>query len=239
MNFKEFEELINSGQKEITLNEDVILAEGEDEIYLDVIEINTEGLVIDGKNHTINGKNKASILYVEAPNVTLKNIIFKNGFSEYVGGALSNYSNGLKINHCQFINNSTSSCSDLYGGAIYNTPGSSASIEKSVFKENGSDFAGAIYIDTNSIIEIRNSIFASNTCEFDGGAIYNKGKLIVDNSIFNRNAAVDGGAIYNEKDLIVKNSIFKDNIANKGNDIKTKNNDIEVYDSKCEFINNE
>ena len=118
MNFKEFEELINSGQKEITLNEDVILAEGEDEIYLDVIEINTEGLVIDGKNHTINGKNKASILYVEAPNVTLKNIIFKNGFSEYVGGALSNYSNGLKINHCQFIDNSTSSCSDLYGGAI-------------------------------------------------------------------------------------------------------------------------
>lgn len=239
MNFKEFEELIKSGQKEIVLNEDVLLAEGEDEIYLDVIEINTEGFVIDGKNHTIDGKGMASILYIEAPNVTLKNIIFKNGYSEYVGGALSNYSNELMINHCQFIDNATVNCSDLYGGSIYNAPNSSIFIERSIFKFNGSDYGGAIYIDSDSNIELKGSIFEENCSEFDGGAIYNKGKLIVNDSIFNRNAAVDGGAIYNEKDLIIRNSIFNNNIDRDGYDIITENKDIILSDSNCNLNNNE
>lgn len=239
MNFKEFEELIDSGLKEISLTEDVILDEGEDERYLDVIEIGTDGFVIDGKNHTIDGGNKASILYVEASNVILKNIIFKNAYSEYVGGAISNYSNDLRIEHCQFIDNSTCNCSDLYGGAIYNAPSSTLFIEKSVFKDNGSDYGGAIYIDSDSSLHLKDSIFESNTCEFDGGAICNKGNLIVKDSIFNNNAAVYGGAIYNERDLIVNDSFFKNNIASEGYDIKTENEDISVFDSQCEFINNE
>ena len=221
MNFKEFEELIKSGQKEIILNEDVLLDDGEDETYLDVIEINTEGFIIDGGNHTIDGDNKASILYVEAPNVTLKNIIFKNGYSEYVGGAI------------------TCNCSDLYGGAIYNAPASSLFIEKSIFKDNGSDYGGAIYIDSDSSVDLKNSIFEANTCEFDGGAIYNKGDLRVKDSIFNNNAAIYGGAIYNEKALIVNDSFFKNNIGSEGYDIKTENEDITVSNSQCEFINNE
>lgn len=239
MNFKEFEELIKSGQKEIILNEDVLLDDGEDETYLDVIEINTEGFIIDGGNHTIDGDNKASILYVEAPNVTLKNIIFKNGYSEYVGGAISNYSKDLRIEHCQFIDNSTCNCSDLYGGAIYNAPASSLFIEKSIFKDNGSDYGGAIYIDSDSSVDLKNSIFEANTCEFDGGAIYNKGDLRVKDSIFNNNAAIYGGAIYNEKALIVNDSFFKNNIGSEGYDIKTENEDIVVSNSQCEFINNE
>ncbi|ADC47162.1 adhesin-like protein [Methanobrevibacter ruminantium M1] len=235
MNFKEFEELINSGVKEISLNEDISL---EDKTQAP-IEIKTDGLVIDGKNHIIDGNNKLPILYIKASNITLKNIIFKNGFSEDYSGAITNYSNDLKVEHCQFIDNSTENAGDLYGGAIYNGENSKLTVEKSIFKENDSDFGGAIFIDSDSTVKINNSVFELNISEFDGGAIYNKGELIIDKSIFNQNMAFKGGAIFNENSLTINDSHFKNNKASDGNDIQTENEDISISNSLCEFINND
>ena len=50
-NFREFEELIDSGAKEITLTEDIILEQS--------IEINTNGRVIDGNSHVIDENNNS------------------------------------------------------------------------------------------------------------------------------------------------------------------------------------
>lgn len=240
MNFKEFEELIESGIEEITLSEDIILEKGEEDRFIEGIVINMDGLIIDGKNYTIDGNSEVSILSINASNITLKNIIFKNGFSEDFCGAINNHSNDLRINHCQFIDNESEDFGNAHGGAIYNAPNSKILIEKSVFKDNGSDYGGAIFIDSNSIFEINDSVFESNTVEFEGAAIYNKGKLIIDNSIFTRNAAFRGGAIYNEKDLIIKDCKFINNIAGEGNDIFTENKDnLNIINSVCEFINND
>ena len=240
MNFKEFEELIERGIDEITLTEDVILEKGEEDTFIEGIEIKRDKLIIDGKNHTIDGNSKVPILSVNASNITLKNIIFKNGFSQDLCGAINNYSNDLMINHCQFIDNESEDFGNAHGGAIYNGPDSNVLIEKSVFKDNGSDYGGAIFVDSNSSMEIKNSAFESNTVEFEGAAIYNKGELTIDNSIFTRNDAFRGGAIYNEKDLIIKDCKFINNIAGEGNDIFTENKDnLSIIDSVCEFINND
>ena len=84
------------------------------------------------------------------------------------------------------------------------------------------------------------SIWCNDTVEFEGAAIYNKGELIIDNSLFTRNAAFRGGAIYNENDLIIKDCKFINNIAGEGNDIFTENKDnLNISNSICQFINND
>ncbi|WP_298523242.1 right-handed parallel beta-helix repeat-containing protein [uncultured Methanobrevibacter sp.] len=216
MNFKEFEELINSGAKEITLTEDVLLEDGEEEEYDEGIEINSDDLIIDGNDYAIDGCRKASLFIINASNITLKNILIKNCYCEYSGAAIDNRSN-LIIENCRFVDNS----SDDLGGSIYNASNSNLTIQSSIFEENKSDFGGAIYND--SILNISNSIFKSNSSEFDGGAIYNRGNLVIKNSLFDKNAAVYGGAIYNENILTVESSEFKNCIANDGNHIETEN----------------
>ena len=102
-NFKELEELINSGVKEISLTEDV-MSEGN---YEDGIIICTDGLIIDGNNHKIDANSLGRIFIVEAKNVTLKNIVFVNGKTNGGGGAIVNYDVNLRIINCCFKNNLT------------------------------------------------------------------------------------------------------------------------------------
>ena len=227
MNFGEFEQLINSGAEEITLTEDVILDEGEKEKYEEGIEISKNNFIIEGNNHAIDGCMKVPLFIINASNITLKNILFKNCYCEYLSAAVDNRGD-LIIENCRFIDNS----SDDLGGAIYNAPNSKLAIQSSIFEENRSDFGGAIYND--SILNISNSIFKSNSSEFDGGAIYNKGNLVIKNSLFDKNAAFYGGAIYNENILSVKSSEFKNSIANDGNHIETENKmNLNIID--CSF----
>lgn len=115
MNFKEFDKLIHSQSKRITLAQDVILEEGEEVIYKNGIEIDLDGLVIDGCGHTIDARDKTRIFNIRAQlQVTIKNITFKNAFHSQ-GGAINNYSKLLTIGCCNFENNAADD-----GGAIYN-----------------------------------------------------------------------------------------------------------------------
>ena len=58
MNFKEFEQLINSGVEEIFLTENVLLEDCEEEDYISGIEINADNLIIEGNGHIIDGNKK-------------------------------------------------------------------------------------------------------------------------------------------------------------------------------------
>ena len=76
-----------------------------------------KSITIDGQGNTIDAQGKASIFYVQANNVILKNIIFKNGNSadEYgadrYGGAIYWFGPYGSVSGCSFINNK--------GGAIF------------------------------------------------------------------------------------------------------------------------
>lgn len=43
------------------------------------IELDEDNLTIDGQNHVIDANNLSRIFYITGKNITLKNIIFKNG----------------------------------------------------------------------------------------------------------------------------------------------------------------
>lgn len=227
MNFHEFEKLVNCGVKEMALTEDVILQDCEAQNYVWGIEICTDNLIIDGNNHSIDGNGTASLLNINASNIILKNIIFKNGCFECSGGAIRSTGH-LVIENCDFIDN----YSDYYGGAIYSTCG--LHVKNSRFIKNRADYGGAIYIDIDSLsgLTLEGCVFDSNTSEFEGGAIYNRSKAQIHESSFVKNASFKGGAIYNNHLLNIKSSSFKNNIASDGNHIESEKN---VNICKCDF----
>lgn len=60
---------------------------------------------------------------------------------------------------------------------------------------------GAIRTEIKTDICVENSRFMANLADVVGGAIYNKGKLDVHNSIFEENAATMVRALYSEIEL--------------------------------------
>lgn len=95
MNFKEFEELINSGEGEIALTEDVV--PDEDQNW---IRMKKDGLTIDGNGHTIELKR----FHVQAKNVTLKNMDFLNN-DEYSFLFEIDSESSLTLIDCSFQDN--------------------------------------------------------------------------------------------------------------------------------------
>ncbi|SDA48487.1 hypothetical protein [Methanobrevibacter millerae] len=75
MNFKEFEELINSGAEEIVLTEDIFISD-EDNSKSFEISLDVDNLIIDGNNHTIESVNCE--FEIRGDNITFKNINFKD-----------------------------------------------------------------------------------------------------------------------------------------------------------------
>ena len=93
-------------------------------------------ITIDGQGHTIDAQGKARIFYVQANNVILKNIIFKNGNSVDQGGAIYAAGTSLTVNNCTFIGNSADQ-----GGAIF-WQGTGGSVFGSTFIGNSADMDG-------------------------------------------------------------------------------------------------
>lgn len=181
MNFKDFEDLINSQSKEISLNDDVILGDGEN--YENGIEITTEGLAIDGNGHVIDGNAHAKAFLIRSENVTLKNLTFRNCISRKRngGGAIENWAKHLSIKHCHFNTNSSYNG----GGAIYTF--NDMDLTDCTFKGNFSieSDGGAIFLDSFGDCSLKavfkNCIFKDNCADgqfkdfsSNAGAIYNR-----------------------------------------------------------------
>lgn len=116
MNFKELDKLIHSRKNRITLTSDVVLEDGEELIYKNGIEIDVDGLIIDGKGHTIDARDKARIFNVRAKlQIIIVNVVFKNGLHREGGGAICSFSKFLTLGNCTFNHNTSNE-----GGAIYN-----------------------------------------------------------------------------------------------------------------------
>ena len=116
MNFKELDRLIHSNQKRIALTSDVVLEDGEELIYKNGIDIDLNGLILDGNGHTIDARDKVRIFNIRANlQVIITNLVFKNGLHNQGGGAICNFSKYLALGYCTFNHNSANE-----GGAIYN-----------------------------------------------------------------------------------------------------------------------
>lgn len=203
-----------------------------DKKYLKGIELSNDNLVIDGNGHEIDGAEACAPFIINAKNVILKNIIFKDCHGSNDAGVLIvNKNASLKIKNCEFRGNIGVSAGviDNYGeleiadsrfvkniggmgGCIYND--NSLSVINSSFESNKSNNAGAIQNNVNGNLNIENCRFNENSAipklELSnqpgvgcGGGIGNFGKLSVNKCKFNDNTAQgDGGAIANQKGTI-------------------------------------
>ena len=199
-NFRYLDDLIHSGVKEIVLDSDIVLDDGEESEYeRDGITIDVDGLVIDGRNHTIDAREKVPIFYVRAEDVTIRNVNFINGFTDEYGGAIYN-SGKLTVIESHFKNN-LAGFEDYIGcgGAIYNagnlTVIESHFINNKSCSEYDAGGGGAIYARASSVTNILKSTFENNSSQCDGGAIISDGELTIRKSRFANNSSDYGGGV--------------------------------------------
>lgn len=226
------------------------------------ISINTNNLIIKSKSSSskavLDAKNDNSrIFLINATNVRLENLIFKNMNSEKwgavcilkshftivncefinnkgrVGGLfIDDDSPHATIKNCQFINNKAiyiTTTGGTYGGAI-DSHSSYTTIEDCTFINNYADNnGGAIYFTRGDNNQIINSNFKENSAE-DGGAISisSTAEATITYSKFNdNNATQSGGSIYNNGKLLIEKSEFKNDNAPQAGTIQN-NNELEI-----------
>ncbi|MDR0913141.1 MAG: hypothetical protein LBM96_11170, partial [Methanobrevibacter sp.] len=166
-------------------------------------------------NAIFNGESQSRIFTISGNNISLENIVFKNGKDNY-GGAIYNTGNNTKVMNSIFNNNSVS----YYGGAIENY-GHNFSISDSNFNDNSASSSGAIS-NSGHNFSISGSNFTDNFANYGyGGAISNIGghNVSISGSNFNDNSATgSGGAIYNSggNGFNITDSNFNSNLANIG-----------------------
>ena len=114
--------------------------------FLEGIPIDKDNITINGNNHIIDANGKVRIFNITGKNVTLKNIIFKNGYTDEYGGAIRNDKGQINIINCKFIGNNAKG----NGNDISNTPESEIKIESCEFSKINSKYPiwnyGKIYI---------------------------------------------------------------------------------------------
>ena len=222
-NFNYLDQLVNCGAKEIKLNSDIILENGEETKYIEGIKLNTFNMVIDGMGHTIDACGKVRIFEVLGKNITLKNITLKNGCcKEGYGGAINIPISGrLNIINCSICDNESKT-----GGAIYCN--GDLAIKSSIFSGNKSEGnGGALEIkdrdnvmDHQGICLIEESTFSNNTAKYCGGAIYkfaHRESVTITKCIFlNNTSKEEGGAIDCGKAKIFKSTFKANNTAGDG-----------------------
>lgn len=246
-NFKQLDELIHSDEVNLRLTFDVLLDGDEAEEFKEGIKIDVDNLVLDGQNHVIDADNSVSIFKIDAKNVTIKNTVFKNAFSD-MGGAVSNIGD-VKFEDCKFCKNTASEL----GGAIVNDE--KMTISNCEFENNSSGgVGGAIAATFASELQISGTKFIKNTVSFDiscrgkiipseaqgfGGAIYNNGKLDITESEFSENSCErNGGAmiVLPDSKISIEKSLFRDNHAKIDGGVIHTMGDINIDNS--EFRNN-
>ncbi|WP_298499614.1 right-handed parallel beta-helix repeat-containing protein [uncultured Methanobrevibacter sp.] len=222
-NFEYLDGLIHESEsKKIILDRDISIDGYEVEFYEGGIDLDIDGLVIDGGGMTIDAMQKSRIFLVSADNIVLKNIIFKNGkvFSDY-NGLFNNHGGAIRINganvtveNCKFISNS----SEGFGGAISKSWGELKIID-SMFENNestGEMFeygylgrGGAVYNIYDDLVVIC-SKFNKNTAKM-GGAIFNGATAEVISSSLNENTGSQCSCICNSGSLKIIDSTFSNN----------------------------
>lgn len=251
--FSHLDDLIHNdnNQKEILLETDIALEWYERDFYEGGIELDIDGLVIDGQNHRIDANDLSRFFIVTGKDITLKNIHFVNGhsFLNYLkssnsnGGAIRIFpESNVRIENCVFEDIRSDQFSgvidsrgtlDVYSSRFSNNYAESAiGVIKILGDSNLYDitFAGnrsggdAGVIRNGGKLTIHKCIFNDNIVEGvgNGGAILNYDDLTVSESEFNNNTAWDGGAIYNGWVLTVKKSTFNENIAESGGALYNK-----------------
>lgn len=142
----------------------------------------TKTMTLQGKNNAVlDGAKKSSILCIEADNVTIRDITFKNAKGDLQGGAITLKGNNITMVNCRFISN------DAYNGAGIYWLGRDGFISNCTFEKNTAEGYGGAFmwagpaefsdlynpfnLTGNERFTMENCRFVKNTAE-EGGAVY-------------------------------------------------------------------
>lgn len=201
-NFKYLDDLIHSGVKKIVLDRDIVFDIEEKSEYLDGINLDVDDFVIDGNGHAIDAKGKTRIFKSSGRNITIKNLILRNGHVGKNGGAIRNEGN-LTVTDSNFIGNQ---CSEWGGGAIFNE--GMMVIKQSNFDSNTMQESYSDDIYNDGILTLKDSNFDNiknhNKCYLGNEEmkekIENNGKIYSYNPLSN-----------NEKSFTFLSKLFDEN----------------------------
>ena len=231
LTFTDLNNLVQNNS-EITLDSDVYLIDSEAERFETGIDINRDGLTVNGNGHSIFAKDLNKIFNINSKNITFKNLNFRNcqlkGSSAII---FINDDSSLTLDKCNIESN------DLDDGHAIYTLGD-IKITKSVFENNRSQNEGPAIFARAGNVKIESVKFSNNSSENSGGAILNWGRLNIKDSLFTGNSAEGyGGAIGNviDAELTVKSTQFTDNhAAGEGCAIYSENR---IRCESCDFTN--
>ena len=238
--FSFLEECIKN-KSEIFLECDILMDEAEQDFFEGGIELNRDDLIIDGQNHIIDANNLSRIFYITGKNITLKNIIFKNGMyfksplsSKYDGGGAICvlHDASVSIENCEFIHN----ISMKSAGAIKDYGGISK-LNNSIFKNNIAEEHGGAFLNSNKELTVQDCIFEENFSKNDGGAIFSNIYLL---SQINNDEDIEEIKSHNYKhsyNLYLDKCLFKDNSTQHSGGV-IQANDLNLECTNCNFEGN-
>ncbi|AWX31701.1 hypothetical protein [Methanosphaera sp. BMS] len=227
-NFTYLDKLIHGEHKELELEHDITIEEGEKEKFSEGITVDVNDIEINGNGYSIDSQGLTRIFKTTGKNITLKNITFKNGYSKDSGAAIANVGS-VKIYNSNFTDN----IAEVDGGAVYNDINGTMTIQDSILSNNSAlTDGGAIFNWGN--LTIKCSVIEENLSWEDAGAIHNGGlthktstinelehymdidlsnvKVLIEDTIIRHNTGNhSGGGIINWATLDIKNSTFQDN----------------------------
>ena len=223
---------------EIVLENDISLERYEEDFYEGGIELDMDNLTIDGNGNSIKANGKSRIFIITADNITLKNIIFKNGHQfKNPNNPLNNNGGAIKINKCRKITiencKFTGNVSGEYGGAIDSN--GDLTIIKSEFDNNQSINGGCI--SNKSSLNMTESELSKNSARM-GGAIYNTGEMSLLKTSLDKNTSQYGGAVYNNKVIEISQSVMCKNTSTYSGGGAIYNDKGEMTISKSELNRN-
>lgn len=181
------------------------------------VTLSVDDIIIDGNGHTIYGGNNNPIS-INADNITIKNINFKNFSGNDHGGVIKNKGKSIKIENCTFENNKIvkafKSDSERFGGVISNH--GIIKLLNCNFKNNQADTGGCIHTE-NGVSELESSIFDDNFANLTGGgalSVFNGDIKIKDCTFKNNRSRNFSGAIrVTTGNAEIEDSTFTDNDA--------------------------
>ena len=190
--FKYLDDLIHSGVKKISLDDDVVITYEELSNYPNGIKLDVDDLEIEGNKKTISAQGKTRIFEVTGKNISFKDITLKHGAADEGAAIYVHEDSFLKMRNV-FIMESNA---EINGGAIYNKGKlefRNVSCIDNIAKNNG----GGIFNDKTGDMFLTYCGFYTNEAGENGGGIYNIGQMeIKKNSRVSRNKAKKGGGIY-------------------------------------------